>query len=100
MNVYRSALSIGVMSGVPNVSDFTWPRDRGLPPPITQPQSTNPSNLEQAMQTLRQSDEARERQQQAARQQSAEQREAPAPEPAPEAEAEAAEEDQVNKIFF
>ncbi len=61
MNVYRSALSIGVMAGVTNTSDFCWPRDRGLPPPVTQQQSTNPNNLEQAMQTLRQSDEERER---------------------------------------
>ncbi|XP_072028079.1 uncharacterized protein [Amphiura filiformis] len=61
MNVYRSALSIGVMAGVPNISDFCWPRDRGLPPPMTQQQSANPNNLEQAMQALRQTDEARER---------------------------------------
>ena len=61
MNVYRSALSIGVAEGVANVSEFTWPRDRGLPPPITQPTSINPNSLEQAMLALRQSDEARER---------------------------------------
>nr|XP_054767438.1 kelch-like protein 10 [Lytechinus pictus] len=37
MNVYRSALSIGVVSDLPNVREFTWPRDRDLPPPAFSP---------------------------------------------------------------
>lgn len=45
MNVYRSALSIGVVSNLPNVSEFTWPRDRDLPPPAFVPTQ---ASLEQA----------------------------------------------------
>ncbi|XP_030846586.1 kelch-like protein 10 [Strongylocentrotus purpuratus] len=45
MNVYRSALSIGVVSNLPNVREFTWPRDRDLPPPAFVPTQ---ASLEQA----------------------------------------------------
>ncbi|PIK53843.1 putative kelch-like protein 10 [Apostichopus japonicus] len=41
MNVYRSALSVGVVNGLPNVEDFTWPRDRQLPPPTLTPSHAN-----------------------------------------------------------
>ena len=37
MNVYRSALSIGLIEGLPNVRQFTWPRDCDLPPPSLPP---------------------------------------------------------------
>ncbi|XP_038076365.1 kelch-like protein 10 [Patiria miniata] len=41
MNVYRSALSIALIEGLPNVRQFTWPRDCDLPPPSVPPDQSD-----------------------------------------------------------
>ncbi|XP_071492662.1 kelch-like protein 10 [Diadema antillarum] len=56
MNVYRSALSIGVVANLPNVREFTWPRDRDLPPPAFVPTQ---ASLEQAAIAMEESNHAR-----------------------------------------